>query len=170
LEKDDSPEVRAMTPLHPNQIWLLRIRWLITAASFLPIIALFDYWSSADVGPLRWTELSPGFVTAFGLLLAIFVILFLPPRRYRAWAYREEEDELHIRHGLLMRVQTVVPFGRVQHIDTTQGPIERRLGLATLILHTAGTRSAAVSLPGLREADAEQMRDRIRAKIRQDLV
>jgi hypothetical protein len=67
-------------------------------------------------------------------------------------------------------VRTVVPFGRVQHIDTTQGPIERRLGLATLILHTAGTRSAAVSLPGLREADAEQMRDRIRAKIRQDLV
>ena len=94
----------------------------------------------------------------------------LPRRRYRAWGYREGEDELHVRRGLLVRVRTIVPFGRVQHIDVAQGPIERRFGLATLILHTAGTRGASVPLPGLPHGEAERMRDRIRAKIRQDLV
>ena len=60
-----------------------------------------------------------------------------------------------------MRTRTVVPFGRVQHIDVSEGPVERRFRLATLILHTAGTRSAAVSLPGLTREEAESMRDRI---------
>lgn len=164
MEKDDSPEVRAMTPLHPNQIWLLRIRTLITAVTMLLPFLVLDL-------ALRDEHFLPaGLAPAVVALAGLIALILLPQRRYRAWAYREEEDELHIRHGLLIRVRTVVPFGRVQHIDTTQGPIERRLGLATLILHTAGTRSATVSLPGLREADAEQMRDRIRAKIRQDLV
>ena len=94
----------------------------------------------------------------------------LPVRRYRGWGYREGEDEIEIRRGLLIRVRTIVPFGRVQHIDVAQGPIQRMFGLGTLILHTAGTHGASVPLPGLPVAEAEAMRDRIRAKIRQDLV
>jgi uncharacterized protein len=161
---DDLPGEGAMTALHPNQIWLLRIRGLITVVTMvLPIIVLDLALRDQHLLP---AGLAPGLFALTGLI----ALILLPKRRYRGWAYREGEDELHIRHGLLMRVQTVVPFGRVQHIDTTQGPIERRLGLSTLILHTAGTRSATVALPGLREVDAEQMRDRIRAKIRQDLV
>ena len=70
----------------------------------------------------------------------------------------------------MTRIRTVVPFGRVQHIDVAQGPIERSFGLATLILHTAGTRGASVPLPGLLFDEAERMRDRIRVKIRQDLA
>ena len=62
-----------------------------------------------------------------------------------------------------------MPFARVQHIDLAQGPIERRYGLARLILHTAGTRGASIPLPGLAREEAEAMRDRIRAKIREDL-
>lgn len=164
MEKDDSPKVKAMTPLHPNQIWLLRIRTLIAAVTMVLPVFVLDFALRDE----HW--LPAGLAPAVVALAGLIVLILLPQRRYRGWAYREEADELHIRHGLLIRVRTVVPFGRVQHIDTTQGPIERRLGLATLILHTAGTRSAAVSLPGLREADAEEMRDRIRAKIRQDLV
>ena len=164
MEKDDSPGVRAMTPLHPNQIWLLRIRGLITAVTMvLPVLVLESAFR--DENPLQF-----GLATGIAALVGFAALILLPQRRYRAWGYREEEDELHIGHGLLVRVSTVVPFGRVQHIDITHGPIERRLGLATLVLHTAGTRSAAVSLPGLLEPVAEQMRDRIRAKIRQDLV
>jgi membrane protein YdbS with pleckstrin-like domain len=161
---DDLPGERAITPLHPNQIWLLRIRGLIAAVTMvLPVVVLDFALRDEHLLP---AGLAPGVVALLGLI----ALILLPQRRYRGWGYREEEDDLHIRHGLLMRVRTVVPFGRVQHIDTTQGPIERRLGLATLILHTSGTRSSAVSLPGLLEADADRMRDRIRAKIRQDLV
>jgi membrane protein YdbS with pleckstrin-like domain len=158
------PEESIMLPVHPDQVWVLRIRGLITAAPFVALALALDF------GPLRETPVPAGVVPGAVLLVALILLVLLPPRRYRAWGYREEEDELHVGSGLLFRSRTVVPFGRVQHIDVAHGPIERRFGLATLILHTAGTRGAAVPLPGLRHDDAERMRDRIRAKIRQDLV
>jgi hypothetical protein len=160
---EPAPE-RLMTPLDPGQLGVLRVRAVLTAMFPLVLAA------SIDFGALRETPVPPGLVTGIVAALALAAVLALPARRYRAWSYHEGEDELDIRHGLLFRVRTVVPFGRVQHIDVSQGPVERRYGVATLILHTAGTRGAAVSLPGLAHAEAERMRERIRAKIRQDLT
>ena len=157
------PEPDAMTPIDPNYVWVLRIRSAITA--LFPILAVWMFERSL---PPK-SPVPGGLLILLVLLLALLALLLLPRRRWRAWGYREEEDELHVRHGLLIRHRTVVPFGRVQHIDVAQGPVERSFGLATLILHTAGTRGASVPLPGLPHATAEQMRDRIRAKIRQDL-
>jgi membrane protein YdbS with pleckstrin-like domain len=154
----------AMTPLDPAHIKVLRVRIGIVAG--VATLAAFVL----DIGPLRETFLPqhavPGLVLLAGLALAIL----FPTRRYRGWGYREGEEEIEIRRGRLIRVRTIVPFGRVQHIDIAQGPIQRAWGLATLILHTAGTHGASVPLPGLRHPDAEATRDRIRAKIRQDLV
>jgi uncharacterized protein len=154
----------AMIPLHPDQKKVLRIR----TALALPMLIVPAF--VLDMGPLRETALPFGLVLGLAALLGLLALVALPRRRYRAWSFREEEDELHIRHGLFFRMLTVVPFGRVQHIDVAQGPIERHYGLGTLILHTAGTRGAAVPLPGLDHEEAGRMRDRIRAKIRQDLV
>ena len=154
----------AMTPIHPDYVWVLRVRGAI--AALFPVIAMLILARTLAPKAVFPAELIAGLT----FLLALVAVLFLPRRRWRAWGYREEEDELHIRHGLLVRTRTLVPFGRVQHIDVAQGPVERRFGLATLILHTAGTRGAAVPLPGLPHAEAERMRDRIRAKIRQDLA
>ena len=159
-----APGAAEMTPLHPNQ----KKVWLVRTLLALPAILLPAF--VVDAGPLRDTTMPFGLVTGLAALFCLVLLVMLPRRRYRAWSYREEEDELHIRHGLLFRMLTVVPFGRVQHIDVAQGPIERAYGLGTLILHTAGTRGAAVPLPGLLHDEAGRMRDRIRAKIRQDLV
>jgi membrane protein YdbS with pleckstrin-like domain len=52
-----------------------------------------------------------------------------------------------------------VPRSRVQHLDIERGPIERHFGLATLILHTAGTRRQAIRQSGLPDADAVALRD-----------
>ena len=142
METDETVGERAMTPLHPNQVWVLRIR-----AAIFSLFPIFAFWT-LDRSLPQDVPIAPGLIPAAVVLLALAALILLPQRRWRAWGYREEEDELHIRHGLWTRIRTVVPFGRVQHIDTTQGPIERRLGLATLVLHTAGTRNAAVSLPG----------------------
>jgi membrane protein YdbS with pleckstrin-like domain len=125
---------------------------------------------AADLGPLRRTAVPPLAVPGTILLLGLAAAVVVPRRRYRRWGYREGEDELEIRRGMLIRVRTIVPFGRVQHIDVAQGPVQRPFGLATLILHTAGTQGADVPLPGLLHADAEAMRDRIRAKIRQEFA
>jgi hypothetical protein len=152
-----------MTPLHPRQLTLLRIRAAIIAAVLLAIVLYADN---------TWLTLTPvpfGLATGMAALLLGLWAILVPGRRYRSWGYEMAEDELHIQHGLWTRVRTVVPFGRVQHIDVTQGPLERRFGLGTLVLHTAGTRSSAVHLPGLQHEDAGRMRDLIRSKIRQDL-
>jgi membrane protein YdbS with pleckstrin-like domain len=165
IEDWQSGEVSAteMLPLDPRQIWVLRIRSAITLLFLLAVAFAADSILVRELGtPL-------GLAPAIVLVAGLAGLLVLPRRRYRAWGYAEREDELHIRHGLWTRVQTAVPFARVQHIDVAQGPIERAFGLATLILHTAGTRSAAIPLPGLVHGQAEAMRDRIRAKIRQDL-
>lgn len=154
----------AFAPLHPDQVKVLRVRFaLVLAVLLVPFGVL-------DIGPLREAPVPQGLVPGLWAALAVVLAVLLPKRRYRAWGYRESADELHIKHGLFKRMITVVPFGRVQHIDTAQGPVERRYGLAELTLHTAGTRGASVSLPGLAQADAEALRDRIRAQIRQDLV
>jgi len=164
-ESDPTHETAAaMQPLDPDQIKVMRIRAALV--SVMPLVIAFVL----DLGPLRETPVPEYALPGAVLLIVLYAVLVLPGRRYRAWGYAEGEDELAVRRGVLVRTRTIVPFGRVQHIDVAQGPIERRYGLATLILHTAGTRSASVALPGLRHADAEAMRDRIRAKIRQDLV
>jgi uncharacterized protein len=152
-----------MTPLHPRQLTVMRIRAGLGAALLLALV-LF-----ADGAWLRLTALPFGLATAAAALLLIPWAILMPVRRYRSWGYATAEDELHIQRGLWMRVRTVVPFGRVQHIDVTQGPLERRFGLGTLVLHTAGTRGSAVDLPGLGHEEAARMRDHIRAKIREDL-
>jgi membrane protein YdbS with pleckstrin-like domain len=161
---EDLTDERAMKALHPDQIWVLRIRAAVSALMPIGAFAVLDFSLSPDLG------IPPGLITGSVVLLAVLALILLPRRRWRAWGYREEEDELHVRHGLLVRYRTVVPFGRVQHIDVAQGPVERRFGLATLILHTAGTRASSIPLPGLPHPEAEQMRDRIRAKIRQELT
>jgi membrane protein YdbS with pleckstrin-like domain len=155
-----------MTPLHPNQLHLIRIHYAIAGLLLLAIVLAVEVGLLAEP---RW-PLPTGALTGVATVLILAGIWLLPRRRYAAWGYRLEEDELFVRHGVLVRAMTLVPFGRVQHIDVAQGPIARGLGLATLVLNTAGTRGAAVRLPGLAHADAEAMREHVRTKIRQDLL
>ena len=157
-------EPSAMAPLDPAHATVLRMR---TGLIFL-VLALAA--AIADLGPLRLTPIPAGLALGLVLLAGVAATLIFPGRRYRAWGYREGGDEIEIRRGRLIRVRTIVPYARVQHIDVAQGPIQRAFGLGTLILHTAGTHGASVPLPGLAYGDAERMRDRIRARIRQDLV
>ena len=82
-----------------------------------------------------------------------------PAWRYRHTRYRVDYLGLTIRRGVYWHSVTSVPKSRVQHIDVLQGPVQRRFALATLVVHTAGTHSASVSLSGLSHADALPLRD-----------
>ena len=153
-----------MTPLHPGQLWVLRIRAGIAACVLLAAIIVLDLsW-------LRGTAIPAGLTSLGAALLLFGWAMLMPRRRYRSWGYKLDEDELHIQQGIWTRIRTIVPFGRVQHIDVAQGPLERKFGVGTLILHTAGTRNSAVGLPGLEFGEAARIRDLIRSKIRQDMV
>ncbi len=80
--------------------------------------------------------------------------------RFRSWRYLERADDLVVRHGLLFRQVTVVPYGRMQFIDVSAGPIDRIFGLATVQLHTAAAASDA-RIPGLVQEEADRLRDRL---------
>lgn len=83
-------------------------------------------------------------------------------RRVAAWQYAERKDDLMVRRGVLIRRQSVIPYGRMQFIDVTAGPIERSLGLATLRMHTAAAASDA-RIPGLEQRVAAGLRDQLAA-------
>jgi hypothetical protein len=153
-----------VTPLDSRHLTLLRVHYAILG------LALVAGLTAADLlwKPRPWAP--GGSLIGMGVLLLILLVLLFAPRRYRAWGYLRGEDELTVKHGLMVRKLTVVPFGRVQHIDIAQGPLQRMMGLATLVLNTAGTRGAAVKLPGLDHRDAEALRDHVRGQIRQDLM
>jgi membrane protein YdbS with pleckstrin-like domain len=96
-----------------------------------------------------------GAVAALGLLTLLFV-----HRRVRAWGYAEREEDLLVRRGVMFSRVSVVPYGRMQFIDVTAGPIERSFGLATVRMHTAAAASDA-RIPGLAREEAARLRDRL---------
>lgn len=81
-------------------------------------------------------------------------------RQVRAWGYAESEDDLLIRKGVLFRSMVVVPYGRMQYVDVEAGPLDRRLGIATVQLHTASAGTDA-AIPGLPPQEAARLRDRL---------
>ena len=88
--------------------------------------------------------------------------------RHRRIAWKLDGDGLATRRGGLWRSETLVPVSRVQHLDLERGPVERQLGLATLVVHTAGTRMAAVKLPLLALDDAEALRAHLARQVETD--
>lgn len=147
-----------LTRLHPSHVTVLRIR---TALASLPPIIAALVLESAEVLP-------PAAIIGPVALIALAAILRLPLRRHHARGYVMGDDRLRVVRGVMFHRDTVVPFGRVQHIDVNQGPLERFFGLATLTLHTAGTHNASVHLPGLEEGLAREMRETIRAHIKRE--
>jgi uncharacterized protein len=145
-----------LTALHANHVSVMRINTGIFAA-----IAILG------AGALELAKLlSPGTVIIPVILLMAYLVWHVPKRRYARWGYDMSNDRLRISRGYLFHSDTVVPLGRIQHIDVDQGPIQRQYDLATLSVHTAGSHNDTVSLPGLLHADAIAMREAIRAHIR----
>ena len=111
-------------------------------------------WSGAD-RTIVWSAVLVAVVLAVAGLLVAWI-------RYGVWRFEVQGDALYIEHGVFTRVKTVVPFVRVQHVDSQRGPLERGIGLATVVVYTAGSRSADVSIPGLTPGRAEDLREELR--------
>jgi uncharacterized protein len=83
-------------------------------------------------------------------------------RRVRSWGYAERADDLLVTSGVLRRRLVIVPYGRMQLVDVTAGPIDRMFGITTVQLHTAAAATDA-TIPGLVPAEAARLRDRLAA-------
>lgn len=93
------------------------------------------------------------------LALAALIGAWMGRARWSRTSWKLDERGLQVRRGLVWRSELLVPRTRVQHLDLERGPIERRHGLATLIVHTAGTRLYALRQSGFLDADAVALRD-----------
>lgn len=93
------------------------------------------------------------------LVLAMGLGWLLGGRRHGRTRVRLDDDGLSLRRGLCWRSETLIPRSRVQHMDIERGPLLRRLGLATLVTHTAGTRLNALRVVGLDLTEARRIRD-----------
>jgi membrane protein YdbS with pleckstrin-like domain len=111
---------------------------------------------------LAFSSVTNGAVAAAIAIAAGALLDVMLQRRVGSWGYLEREDDLLIRRGLLVRRLSVVPYGRMQFIDVTAGPVERSFRLATVRLHTAAAASDA-RIPGLATEEAARLRDRLAA-------
>ncbi|HSP91720.1 MAG TPA: PH domain-containing protein [Vicinamibacterales bacterium] len=138
----------------------------VTGAILLVVTA---FWSFAGliIGMLVGDSLTGAVRIGLLLLWAILVGLGAwhavrwPARTYAHTFYRVDEQGIEIRRGVYWRVVINVPKSRVQHIDVTQGPIDRRFELGTLVVHTAGTDHAKVALDGLEHGRALAIREHL---------
>ncbi len=151
-------DAEPLTQLDPSYTTVMRIEGLLVT---LPFVIGAGVLSFAEIVP-AW---APGIPV---LILVILLIIVLPMKRYRSRGYHMAADRLRVVKGVLFHADTVVPFSRVQHLDVEQGPLERAFGIARLILHTAGTHNASVTLPGLAFDNAKVMREEIRQHVKRE--
>lgn len=113
---------------------------------------------------IGWVMQRSGFWAAGMVVVVLYAIWrsFITVRAVRAWGYAERDQDLLVRHGLLVRRLSIVPYARMQFVDVTAGPLERAFGLATVQLHTAAAASDA-RVPGLPPDEAARLRDRLTA-------
>lgn len=155
------PDSVAFLPVSSRLITARLIERGIAAVIYLAIASIPLILRSSGVwaGFPAWLAwLLPAIV-----LIAVVWELVLIPRQVRAIGYAERDDDLLLRRGILFHRLMVVPYGRMQYVDVTMGPLERMLGLSSIHLHTASPGTNAV-LNGLTVAEAGRLREQLTAR------
>jgi membrane protein YdbS with pleckstrin-like domain len=143
-----SPE--PLQNVDPATISVWRIEGFITAV----VLAIGGL---VPIAPTSFTiaMLVAACIAAVGIVIA----LVWPKARYKRLRYGLDPFGLILQQGVLWRTQIALPRTRIQHSDVSQGPLQRRYGIATLKLYTAGSRYTKVELEGLQHAEAIALRD-----------
>ena len=133
-------------------LWRMRRAEVVTFSGVLAVV--FGLIFLAAGGPL------PGIISVVVVLLLGALWSWFLRRRFRAWRYQERDEDLIVARGVMVQRLSVVPYGRMQFVEVTAGPIERMFQLSTVKLHTAAAASDA-RIPGLEQAEAARLRDRL---------
>lgn len=148
--QDDGAREPVWTGLPPG---LLKMRRLLLVVWLGLLTVVLGVLLNLFAGP-AWAAfaLLPLALMAWGWVLL--------GRNWRSWRYAERADDLLISRGVLWHHETIVPYGRMQLVEVTSGPVARHFGLAGVQLHTAAAATDA-TIPGLVPAEAERLRDRL---------
>ena len=146
----------------PSEDWvrvspkLITARRLVLGITLVPIVLVL-----VGVTALTAPGWVPAVIAAAGLAVLVWA-WWLIGRRVRSYGYSERADDLLVTSGILFRRLVIVPYGRMQLVDVTAGPIDRSFGITTVQLHTAAATSDA-AIPGLPPDEAAALRDRLSA-------
>jgi membrane protein YdbS with pleckstrin-like domain len=146
-------------PIERPYLTVIRIEWSITSAILL-IICIVLLFSIRGLQQPVWIALIGG-----GWILMTAFYFFAQQKSFFAKAYALRDKDLLYRSGWIVQKIRTCPFNRIQHSSVNTGFFERKYGLATLVLFTAGTDDADLQIPGLKEADAYAMKEWITQKI-----
>jgi uncharacterized protein len=141
--------------LDPRAITLWRITGLLNALPLL-VGAGFAGWVLMRFG--NFTFLVAILPVLAVLVLGVVVVGVAPGLRWRTWRYEIRPDEIDLQRGILWVERTLVPLARIQHVDTRQGPLQRRFGLSTVVFFTA---AGPNHIPELSTPVAAEVRERI---------
>ena len=155
MDETHDPLEPGLERLDPRAVTLWRISTLGRGAAVTGVVLVGEWLFDLPV-PF-------GVLTTAVAVLAVLSAAFLPQLRYDAWGYSLRESDVFLRRGVVFRTTSLLPHARIQHVDTRHGPIDRWLDLAEVVVYTAGTRGAMVSIPGLDSDTAEHVRDRLAA-------
>ncbi|MFT4052419.1 MAG: PH domain-containing protein [Microbacterium sp.] len=125
---------------------------VISGGALLAVVLVAALVLSLALGQV-WAWIPAGVVVA-----VVVVLLAILPRQARAYGYQLRGDDLVFRRGILWQRIVAVPYGRMQLVDITHGPLDRLFGIAQLKLVTAAA-ATGVTIPGLRQEAAEVLRD-----------
>jgi uncharacterized protein len=148
----------------PQESWVRVSPKLITARRIT--LSLVYLLVIGSIAPLWLVPRIPLWIAIVSTALALVIyvwVWWLIGRRVRSYGYAERADDLLVVSGILVRRLVIVPYGRMQMVDLTAGPIDRWLGIATVQLHTAAATTDA-TIPGLPPDDAAALRDRLAAR------
>jgi membrane protein YdbS with pleckstrin-like domain len=133
----------------------VQFQWGVSTALAVAVATLLLAGVLAATTAPTWPA-APAFLVLFVLGVA-WVRL-----RYRRWVYQIRKEAIYLERGVVVHRRTLVPYVRIQHVDTSRGPLERALGLSTLVVYTAGSRGADVSIPGLTPEEASDLQSRVK--------
>jgi membrane protein YdbS with pleckstrin-like domain len=142
-------------PWRPVSPRLRTARLTVLAAVVAPVLVV-----AVLVAVLAWTW---AWVAVGMVVIAAGAVARVVTRQVSAITWAEAPEELVVRRGRLYRSMVSVPYGRLQYVDVQSGPLARRLGMATVELHTASPASGG-RIPGLPTAEAEALRERLAAR------
>jgi membrane protein YdbS with pleckstrin-like domain len=154
-------EVSALEPWPDTVDWRPVSRSLITVELISRTILVVVLLAGCTVGWILATHWAWPAAMAAIVVFAIWRSI-VTVRAVKAWGYAERDNDLLVRHGLLVRRLSIVPYARMQFVDVTAGPLGRAFRLATVQLHTASAASDA-KIPGLPPDEAARLRDRLTA-------
>jgi membrane protein YdbS with pleckstrin-like domain len=139
----------------PVSVQLRRMRRTVLAVCcvLLAVLAVVAWWTF-------WRAPGPLLVLLAVLVLVLALGWHAIGRNVARWGYAERDEDLYIKHGYLFRELVAVPYGRMQFVDITSGPVEQLYGIASVHLHTASPRTDA-KIPGLPKEEAARLRDRL---------